>query len=294
MKTKTRIFIVLLTMSLLTLCLYCNASITISPTNLNGVNDTAYCQHGYSVKFIASGGTAPYKYSFGLSNILNGVQLDSLTGILSGRIGYVRDTDLVFIIKAKDKLGNSGQRSYTLHVRNKFLTRHELVQLWSRSQYPQYSTVYDTYHNTLSLARDTDQSPTIDTSGFWNILGNSVSDDNSKIGTSSNNDLNVITNNSTRLLITKNANFVFNAVATGISGTLTLPDITGADTLVSGTLLVLNSHVTANSIILFSPQSTSLTAGGLDVSSRVPGVSFTITSTSATDNRKIGWLIVEP
>lgn len=68
----------------------------------------------------------------------------------------------------------------------------------------------------------------------------------------------------------------------------------GAATLVAGTVTVSTNKVTATSRIFLTGQNASGTAGAVDVSARVAGTSFTITSTSGTDTRSIGWMIVEP
>lgn len=68
----------------------------------------------------------------------------------------------------------------------------------------------------------------------------------------------------------------------------------GLATLVAGTVTVTNTRIKANSRIFLSGQNSSGTHGELTVSARVVGTSFTITSTSGTDTRQIGWLILEP
>ena len=70
--------------------------------------------------------------------------------------------------------------------------------------------------------------------------------------------------------------------------------ITGKSTMVGGTVTVSTTKVTANSIILLTPQNSSGTPGSLSVSTRTAGTSFTILSTSASDTRDVGWFIVEP
>ncbi len=67
----------------------------------------------------------------------------------------------------------------------------------------------------------------------------------------------------------------------------------GAATLIGGTVTVSNNKVTANSRIFLTAQSTGGTPGALRVSSRVNGVSFTITSTSGADTSKVAWEIKE-
>ncbi len=68
----------------------------------------------------------------------------------------------------------------------------------------------------------------------------------------------------------------------------------GIVTLVAGTATVNTSSVTNNSRIFLTNQSQGGTAGILRTSARNSGVSFTITSSSATDTSIIAWFIVEP
>lgn len=68
----------------------------------------------------------------------------------------------------------------------------------------------------------------------------------------------------------------------------------GVSTLSGGTLVVSNTKVTANSIILLTCQTPGGTPGHLRVSARTPGTSFTILSSSGTDTSDVGWVIIEP
>jgi hypothetical protein len=70
----------------------------------------------------------------------------------------------------------------------------------------------------------------------------------------------------------------------------------GTTTLIAGTKVVNTLMVTANSIILLTPQSLGTIARpvGVGVTARVAGVSFTIMSMDITDTSVIGWIIVEP
>lgn len=68
----------------------------------------------------------------------------------------------------------------------------------------------------------------------------------------------------------------------------------GRATLVLGTVTVNHPAVTAASNIFVSRQVTAGVAAGVAVTARTPGVSFTITSTSAADTSTIAWLVVEP
>jgi hypothetical protein len=69
--------------------------------------------------------------------------------------------------------------------------------------------------------------------------------------------------------------------------------ICGSATLVAGSVTVSNTSITASSLVFTSAVSTGGTAGALTVT-RSAGVSFTITSSSATDTRTIAYFILEP
>jgi hypothetical protein len=68
----------------------------------------------------------------------------------------------------------------------------------------------------------------------------------------------------------------------------------GTAVLVAGTVTVANTSVTANSRIFLTGQVLGGTAGGLNVTSRVAGTSFTVTSTNAADTSTFAYEIVEP
>lgn len=67
----------------------------------------------------------------------------------------------------------------------------------------------------------------------------------------------------------------------------------GVATLVSGTIGVFTSVVTANSRIFLTPQDNN-SGGAIRVSSRTPGVGFTITSSNNGDNGVVAYEIFEP
>lgn len=68
----------------------------------------------------------------------------------------------------------------------------------------------------------------------------------------------------------------------------------GTAVLVAGTVTVANTSVTANSRIFLTGQLLGGTAGGLNVTSRVAGTSFTVTSTNAADTSTFAYEIIEP
>lgn len=68
----------------------------------------------------------------------------------------------------------------------------------------------------------------------------------------------------------------------------------GTVTLVGGTANVSTIAVASDSVIMLTAQGTGGTPGNLTVSSRSAGASFTITSSSGTDTRPIGWAIMPP
>ena len=69
---------------------------------------------------------------------------------------------------------------------------------------------------------------------------------------------------------------------------------TGTVALVGGTATVADANVTANTIISLTSQVDGGTPGWLRVSARSAGVSFTITSSSATDTSTVGYEMIEP
>lgn len=68
----------------------------------------------------------------------------------------------------------------------------------------------------------------------------------------------------------------------------------GTAALSSGSVVVSNTSVTSNSRIFLTTQSPSGTPGAVYVSARTAGTSFTITSTSGTDNSTVAFEIIEP
>lgn len=60
-----------------------------------------------------------------------------------------------------------------------------------------------------------------------------------------------------------------------------------------GTVTVNNTTITANTRIFLTHQIPTGTLGFLRVSAKVNGVSFTISSSSATDTSNVAWLLVE-
>lgn len=68
----------------------------------------------------------------------------------------------------------------------------------------------------------------------------------------------------------------------------------GTATLSSGTVVVNNTAVTANSRIFLTAQNAGSAQGSLYISARVAATSFTISSTSGTDDRLVAYLIMEP
>lgn len=68
----------------------------------------------------------------------------------------------------------------------------------------------------------------------------------------------------------------------------------GTAVLIGGTVVVPTTKVTANSRIFLSGQIPGGTPGGLNVSARTPGTSFTITSTNGADTSTVAWEIKEP
>lgn len=67
----------------------------------------------------------------------------------------------------------------------------------------------------------------------------------------------------------------------------------GTATLVLGTKTVAAPSITANSIVLLTPQSGAAPLALPYVSAINPGVGFTITSLNLTDTATVGWFIVD-
>jgi hypothetical protein len=80
----------------------------------------------------------------------------------------------------------------------------------------------------------------------------------------------------------------------GDSGTATARIKHGLATLSSGTVTVSDSTITASTRIMLTTQAPSGTAGWLHVASRSNGVSFTVTSSSGSDNSVIAYALIEP
>jgi len=68
----------------------------------------------------------------------------------------------------------------------------------------------------------------------------------------------------------------------------------GMATLSLGTVVVGYVAVTAVTRILVTPQAGTINLGGVSVSARTPGVSFTLLSTNPLDARDVAWFAFEP
>jgi hypothetical protein len=68
----------------------------------------------------------------------------------------------------------------------------------------------------------------------------------------------------------------------------------GTAVLVAGTVTVNDASITADSRIFLTANTPGGTPGWLHVSARSDGVSFTITSSSATDTSTVAYFILEP
>lgn len=67
----------------------------------------------------------------------------------------------------------------------------------------------------------------------------------------------------------------------------------GVATLAAGAATINNTSVTANSRIFLTAQSGTLNIGTVGVTTRVPGTSFSISSTNALDTRQIAYQIFD-
>ncbi len=69
----------------------------------------------------------------------------------------------------------------------------------------------------------------------------------------------------------------------------------GLATLVGGTVVVNTTKTTANSVIILTGQGGTITnLGTYNITARVVGTSFTITSSNVLDTNTVGWIIIEP
>lgn len=68
----------------------------------------------------------------------------------------------------------------------------------------------------------------------------------------------------------------------------------GIATMVAGTVTVSDTGVTANSLILVTPQENGAANGSVRVASRVPGLEFVISSSNVLDDADVGYMILEP
>jgi hypothetical protein len=75
-------------------------------------------------------------------------------------------------------------------------------------------------------------------------------------------------------------------IATGANASV------GTGTLAAGTVTVATTAVTANSIIIITPQETGTYNGRLRVSARTAGTGFTVTSSDAADTVVFGYQII--
>ncbi len=85
----------------------------------------------------------------------------------------------------------------------------------------------------------------------------------------------------------------FTTGALSISTTSTSTDTMGRSVLVAGTVVVLNTQVTASSNIYLTAQIPGGTPGALYISARVANTSFTISSTNGADTSTVSWLLVQ-
>ena len=82
--------------------------------------------------------------------------------------------------------------------------------------------------------------------------------------------------------------------ASTLAGKLNLATGINCDVAIlnSGTIVVSNTNVTANSIILLTYSGAPTNPGYLHISAKSAGTSFTITSSSNTDTSNVNWLLV--
>lgn len=90
------------------------------------------------------------------------------------------------------------------------------------------------------------------------------------------------------------ANFLRSLNAAYFYGTIGISTIAaGTATLVGGTVSVTTTNISATTIVILTGQNSSGTHGELTISARVAGASFDITSSSGTDTRLVGYILIE-
>lgn len=87
------------------------------------------------------------------------------------------------------------------------------------------------------------------------------------------------------------SSFVTGALSISTTGTST--DTMGTAVLVAGSVVVLNTQVSATSNIYLTAQIPGGTPGFLYISARTAGVSFTISSSNGADTSTVGWLLIQ-
>lgn len=89
-------------------------------------------------------------------------------------------------------------------------------------------------------------------------------------------------------------NFVLSSIGSGLKIKEGTNATQGIATLVAGTVTVANTKVTATTRIIVTRQNSSGVVGSPDVSSRVVGTSFTITSSNVGDTSDVAYVFFEP
>ena len=130
-----------------------------------------------------------------------------------------------------------------------------------------------------------------DVKGNWNVaatstVGSLYATSTLSVGTSSQSGANIQFSGNVRLGNVGNK-FIIKEKASGNASM-------GIATLSSGSVVVNNTLVTANSRIMLTPQNGTTNVGTIWISARTAGTSFTISSTNASDARDVAFWIIEP
>lgn len=94
--------------------------------------------------------------------------------------------------------------------------------------------------------------------------------------------------------VVNNDNAFLNTLTVGKDGVKLTTLRHGFATLVGGTKAIADPLLTLNTLLFYSHTNPGGTRGWLEVSSKTPGVGFTITSSNALDTSEICWLAFEP
>lgn len=155
------------------------AVMTLAPTTIPG--SPFYCQHNFSMTFIASGGTAPYTYTTMSGTKPLGTGLAASTGKFGGVFGDTVATSYTFRIRATDANGDTVSRSYTMSILVHKLSINGLTAMWATQAAPTRPNLFDTWVSVANLVNNNGATGN-DTTYFKNN-GNSFLTSSVRLGT---------------------------------------------------------------------------------------------------------------